>query len=341
MFRHWAWQVRSRTQIILESQISWMVLALVALSFSMALALSIGSVPVRLSDLWASLVEPDHGLHAVVWNVRFPRILCALAVGSSLSVAGALLQTSVRNPLADPGILGVTAGAGVAALIVLLIFPGQMIWLPAAGFLGGLITTGITLGLSWSRTHDPGPLRMILSGVALQALLAAVIALLTFIFADRAPSFAAFVIGSLNGLGWGDVQIVFWPTFVGFILAMILIRPLNLLMLEDTAAAGLGLAVRRTRFLASCVAALLAAGAVSVAGLIGFVGLVVPNGLRLLIGPEHKFLLPFSAVGGAILVVVADLVARTALAPLELPVGALLALIGGPYFLYILWAKLP
>ena len=112
-------------------------------------------------------------------------------------------------------------------------------------------------------------------------------------------------------------------------------------MLEDTAAAGLGLAVRRTRFLASCVAALLAAGAVSVAGLIGFVGLVVPNGLRLLIGPEHKFLLPFSAVGGAILVVVADLVARTALAPLELPVGALLALIGGPYFLYILWAKLP
>ena len=341
MFRKFAWQVRSRTQIVMESHLAWMVLAVLALFASVTLALSIGSVPVRFADLWDSIGHPDHRLYAVVWNVRFPRILCALAVGSSLAVAGALLQTAVRNPLADPGILGVTAGAGLAALIVILIFPGQLIWLPAAGFLGGLFTTGVTLGLSWSRSHDPGPLRMILSGVALQALLGAFIALLTFAFADRAPSFAAFVIGSLNGLGWGDVQIVVWPTVLGCGLALLLIRPLNLLMLEDTAASGLGLAVRRTRFFASCVGALLAAGAVSVAGLIGFVGLVVPNGLRLLIGPEHKMLLPFSAVGGAVLVVVADLVARTAMAPLELPVGALLALIGGPYFIYILWAKLP
>ena len=112
-------------------------------------------------------------------------------------------------------------------------------------------------------------------------------------------------------------------------------------MLEDSAASGLGLAVRTARFAASCIAALLAAGSVSVAGLIGFVGLVVPNGLRLLVGPEHKLLLPVSALGGAILVLLADLAARTVMAPLELPVGALLALLGGPYFIYILWTKLP
>lgn len=335
------WQVRSRAEIALENPIVWLGIGVVALMVSVSSALMTGSVDVSLASMIDSIGDSSHALHAVIWNVRFPRILCALTVGSSLAVAGALLQTAVRNPLADPGILGVTAGAGLAALIVMLIFPGSMFWLPWAGFAGGMSTTAIMLGLAWTSANDPGPLRIVLSGVALQALLGAFIALLTFSFADRAPSFAAFVVGSLNGLGWADFKIIVAPTVLGLVLAFAFARTLNLLMLEDTAASGLGVAVRRSRFLASCIAALLAASAVSVAGLIGFVGLVVPNGLRLLIGPEHKMLLPFSAVGGGVLVVVADLVARTVLSPLELPVGALLALLGGPYFIYILWTKLP
>lgn len=338
---NFVWHVRSRAEIALENPITWFFLGLFALLASVSLALMIGSVPFSFGTMVDSIGDESHSLNTVIWDVRFPRILCALIVGSSLSVAGALLQTAVRNPLADPGILGVTAGAGLAALVVMLLFPGSIFWLPWAGFVGGMATTGIMLGLAWSSSNDPGPLRVVLSGVALQALLGAFIALLTFSFADRAPSFAAFVVGSLNGLGWADFEIILPPTLIGLILAFGFSRPLNLLMLEDTTASGLGLAVRQARFYASCIAALLAASAVSVAGLIGFVGLVVPNGLRLLLGPEHKMLLPFSAVGGAVLVVLADLVARTILAPLELPVGALLALLGGPYFIYILWTKLP
>ena len=335
------WQIRSRADIALENPVVWLAIGVAALVLSVSTALMTGSVDVSFAAMLDSISDSSHALHAVIWNVRFPRILCALTVGSSLAVAGALLQTAVRNPLADPGILGVTAGAGLAALIVMLIFPASMFWLPWAGFVGGMSTTGIMLGLAWTSDNDPGPLRIVLSGVALSALLGAFIALLTFSFADRAPSFAAFVVGSLNGLGWADFKIIIAPTVLGLVLAFAFARTLNLLMLEDTAASGLGLAVRRSRFIASCIAALLAASAVSVAGLIGFVGLVVPNGLRLLIGPEHKMLLPFSAVGGGVLVVVADLVARTVLSPLELPVGALLALLGGPYFIYILWKKLP
>ena len=336
-----SWQIRSRVTILSENPKVWIWVALLALLGSMALAMTTGSIDVTLRDILASFDNRDHRLHTVIWNVRFPRILCALAVGSSLAVSGALLQTAVRNPLADPGILGVTSGAGLAALIVMLLFPSSIFWLPWAGFLGGMSTTAIMLGLAWSRAQDPGTLRIVLSGVALQALLGAFIALLTFSFADRAPSFAAFVIGSLNGLGWADFNILIAPTLLGLGLAFAFARPLNLLMLEDSAASGLGLAVRTARFAASCIAALLAAGSVSVAGLIGFVGLVVPNGLRLLVGPEHKLLLPVSALGGAILVLLADLAARTVMAPLELPVGALLALLGGPYFIYILWTKLP
>jgi iron complex transport system permease protein len=181
----------------------------------------------------------------------------------------------------------------------------------------------------------------VLSGVALQALFFALIALVTFFFADRAPAFASFVVGSLNGLGWSDAALVAAPAALGIALALAFVRSWNALLLDDAAAAGVGLAVRRARLGASAIAALLAAGAVSVAGLVGFVGLVVPNAIRLLVGPDHRALIPLCALGGAALVVASDAAARTATAPLELPVGALLALLGAPYFLWLLWWKLP
>jgi iron complex transport system permease protein len=186
-----------------------------------------------------------------------------------------------------------------------------------------------------------GPLRLVLSGVAVQAVGFAGIALLTFLYADRAPSFAAFLVGSLNGRGWNEAQLVAVPAALGFVAAALAARPLDVLLLDDATAGGLGVAVRRARFVAAALAAWLAAAAVSVAGLIGFVGLIVPNGLRLLVGPQHRALLPAAALGGATLVLLADAAARTLAAPIELPVGALLALLGGPYFLFVLWRKLP
>jgi len=312
----------------------------VALGTAVLLAAGTGAVAVSPTALPAAVLDPEHPLHAVVWDVRLPRLVGAVCVGVALALAGALLQTVVRNPLADPGIVGVSAGAGLAAVATFVLFPEHAEWVPVFAFGGGLATVALLLALAWSRGGTVAPLRIVLSGVALQAIFVAAMALLAFAFADRAPAFSAFLVGSLNGVGWSDLGLVAVPTVLGLGIALLAVRSLDLLLLDDATAGGLGQAVRRARLGASSLAALLAAGAVSVAGLVGFVGLVVPNAIRVIAGPGHRALLPLSALGGALLVVVADTASRTALAPLELPVGALMALVGGPYFLGLLWRRL-
>jgi len=311
-----------------------------ALGFATLLALTLGSVATPLGDVARALVSPDVDLDPVLLDVRLPRIACGAAVGASLAVAGAILQTSVRNPLADPGLLGVTTSAGVGALLAILFWPEHPTLVPFVAFAGGLGAVGVLAALGASQGVRAGPLRLVLSGVALQALAFAATALLTFLFADRAPAFVAFLVGSLNGLGWREVAVVALPSLVGLVLAGLAMRRLDVLLLDDATAGGLGVAVKRARFAASALAAWLAAAAVSVAGLVGFVGLVVPNGVRLLVGPEHRALLPSCALAGAALVLLADTAARTLAAPIELPVGALLAALGGPAFLALLWRKL-
>jgi iron complex transport system permease protein len=335
------WQIRARAEIAFDHPWAWMTASAAALVLVALLAATQGAVDLSIPELVRSLVNEQDSFHSVLWNVRFPRLACAAIVGMNLAIAGTLLQTTVRNPLADPGILGVSAGAGVGALIVILFFPGHSTWVPWAAFVGGMLSILTLLGLAWSRALGASTLRIVLSGVALQAILFAAIALMSFAFADRAPSFTAFMVGSLNGLGWNETKLLILPTLIGVVASILTIRTLNLLLLDDGAASGLGVPVQAARFAAACIAALLTAAAVSVAGLVGFVGLVVPNGMRLLVGPDHRALLPVSALGGAALVILADTAARISLAPLELPVGALLSLIGGPYFLYLLWKKLP
>jgi iron complex transport system permease protein len=319
----------------------WAAVLGAALAAAAAASAGLGAVAVPLTELPAALLDPAHPLHGPVFDVRLPRIVGAVGVGASLGVAGALMQTVVRNPLADPGLLGVSAAAGAAGLLSLVLWPERPEWVPGFAFAGGLAAVALVLGTAFGTGRARGPLRVVLSGVALQALFFALIALVTFFFADRAPAFASFVVGSLNGLGWTDAALLAAPTALGLGLALLFVRAWNALLLDDGAAASVGLAVRRARLGASAIAALLAAGAVSVAGLVGFVGLVVPNAVRLLVGPDHRALLPLCALGGAALVVASDAAARTATAPLELPVGALLALLGAPYFLWLLWWKLP
>ena len=319
----------------------WAAVLAVVLVASAATSAAFGAVVVPWRELPKAILDPTHPLHGPVFDVRIPRIAGAVLVGASLGVAGALMQTVVRNPLADPGLLGVSAAAGAAGLFALIFFPASPELVPFFAFGGGLLAVVLVLGSAFGSLRAGGPLRIVLSGVALQALFFALIALVTFFFADRAPAFASFVVGSLNGLGWSDTLLVLVPTVIGIGLAMVFLRVWNALLLDDAAASGVGLAVRRARVGASTIAALLAAGAVSVAGLVGFVGLVVPNAVRLVVGPDHRALLPLCALGGAALVVAADAAARTATAPLELPVGALLAFLGAPYFLGLLWWKLP
>lgn len=319
----------------------WTAVLLAALAAAAAISAAAGAVAIPAGELWSALTAADHPLHAVLWQVRLPRIAVAVLVGAALAVSGALMQTVVRNPLADPGLLGVNAGAGLAALLVIVLFPERTLLLPVIAFAGALAAVGLILLAAWGTRRRLGPLKIVLSGVAVQAILFSLIALVTFLFADRAPAFVAFTVGSLNGTGWQEARLAAGPLALGLALALAAARPLDLLLLDDATAAGVGLEVARVRLAASALAALLAAAAVSVAGLVGFVGLVVPNWVRVVAGPDHRRLLPLAALGGAVLVVVADLAARTALAPVELPVGALLALVGGPYFLFVLWRKLP
>jgi iron complex transport system permease protein len=272
-----------------------------------------------------------------VFSVRLPRLLVASLVGASLAVAGALLQTAVRNPLADPGLLGVSAGAALAVLGGLLFAPAWPELLPLLGFTGGISAMAVLLLASAGSPGRDHPLRLVLCGVALQSLFFAGVSLLTFVFAERAPAFVGFTLGSLNGVGWREVGLVALPAAVGVGLASLSIRPLDVMLLDEQSASGVGLAVRRARIAVACIAALLAAGAVSVAGLVGFVGLVVPNAVRLVVGPGHRALVPLAALGGGAFVVLADTAARTWLSPIELPVGVPLACVGAPYFLYLVW----
>jgi iron complex transport system permease protein len=314
-----------------------LLLLLLGAAFASA---SLGASALGPHELWTALLDSADPRHGLLWQVRLPRVACGAFVGAALGISGVLVQTAVRNPLADPWLLGVSAGAGAFALVAIVAFPERPALVPVVAFAGGVTPVAIVLALS-SGARARGPLRMILCGVALQALFFAVVALIMFFFADRAPAFAAFIVGSLASVGWSDVAIVAVPTVLGFFVALAAARPLDVLLLDEASATSLGVPVRRARFGASCVAALLAAGAVSVAGLVGFVGLVAPNALRLLAGPRHAALLPLAALAGATLVMVSDAAARAAAAPLELPVGALLAAIGAPYFLFLIWKKIP
>lgn len=318
---------------------TWQLLLVGALLVAATASLAVGAARLDVAEVPAALLSSDHPQHAVLWQVRLPRIVTAALVGAALAVAGALLQTVVRNPLADPSLIGVSAGAGVAALLGIVLSPRLALGLPFLAFFGALAASAVVLAAAESGPRTKGPLRIVLAGVAVQSILFACIALITFLFADRAPAFVAFTVGSLAGCGWREAGIALLPTAIGIAIALAAARPLDLLLLDDDSAGGVGLSVRAARVGTSCLAALLAAGAVSVAGLVGFVGLVVPNGVRLLVGPEHARSLVPCAVGGAALVVAADAFARTVVAPLELPVGALLALIGGPYFLALLWRR--
>jgi iron complex transport system permease protein len=309
-------------------------LALLLVGVAIAV-LGVGAARIAPAELVPAFFDADHPSHTLLFQVRTPRVVLAALVGAALALAGALVQTSVRNSLADPGLLGVTAGAGLGALIWLVFAPTHPFGLSAAAMVGGLVAVTPVLALSAGASGPGGAARLILVGVAINALFGSAIALITFFFADRAPAYVAFTVGSLNGRGWPDVCIVAPILAVGAVCIALIHRPLDALLLDDTSARGLGVPVRALRLGACALAAGLTGAAVSVAGLVGFVGLVVPNVVRMRVGPEHALLLPLCALGGALLAVVADTVARTAAVPLELPVGALLAMVGGPYFLWL------
>lgn len=295
----------------------------------------VGQVSFTLQEIWSGIfVNEDSLERRIVWDLRFPRVLIGMIVGMCLAVSGGILQGIMKNPLADPGIIGVTSGAGLAATIIMIIYPAYMIFLPLAAFLGAFITALIIYLISWK--GGTSPIRIILVGVAINAVLGAVMSALMVLYSDRVQAVLPWLAGGIAGVGWMQFKMIIYYAIVALLLSLYAIRHIRILRLGDEVAKLLGHNVETSRFFLIVLSTLLAGIAVSVAGLIGFIGLVVPHILRIMIGGDYRFLLPASALGGGLLVVLADTVARSAFAPIELPVGILLSFLGGPFFLYMI-----
>ncbi|PIK86935.1 iron ABC transporter [Synechococcus sp. 63AY4M2] len=318
------------------SPVGLAVLLLSVILLLLWISIALGSVPMTFAELWQALWgQGDPVRQTIVWQLRLPRALLAQLLGAALGMAGALLQGMLGNGLADPYLLGISAGAGLAA-VGLLTWGEWTAWVPLAAWVGGVLTTVLVYGLARTRSGLAVE-RLILAGVAVSALFGAISSTLLLMADERVQVALTWLIGSLSGRGWPEVRVAGVYILVGLGLGWAQARALNLLGLGEEMAVSLGIPLARTRVVIGLVAAWLAATAVSVGGLIGFVGLVVPHMVRQGVGSDYRWLLPLSALAGATLLSGADILSR--LGPIELPVGIVTAVMGAPFFGWLLWQQ--
>lgn len=326
---------RSVSHPLAKRRTAVLIGAAVLLLIAAAASLMLGSVSFSFTEIMNGVFNSTDTLERrIVWELRLPRLLIGLIVGMCLAASGSILQGIMRNPLADPGIIGVSSGAGLAATAIMILFPAYIMLLPAAAFLGAFVTALVIYAMSWR--GGTSAVRIILVGVAVNAVIGACMSALMLLYSDRVQSVLPWLAGGIAGAGWVQFGTIIWYSLAALVLAVFAIPHIRILRLGDEVAKLLGHKVERSRFYLIVLSTLLAGIAVSVSGLIGFVGLVVPHIMRSLVGGDHRFLLPASALGCALLVVVADTVARTVFNPIELPVGILLSFLGGPFFLYLI-----
>ncbi|MBD2871193.1 FecCD family ABC transporter permease [Paenibacillus arenilitoris] len=323
--------------------------ALLLLAVSIVVSLSIGSAGISVSDVWGIMIHQlpwfadgtasyTDGEIAIVTQVRLSRVLLAVLVGACLALAGTGFQGVLRNPLADPYTLGVASGCSVGAAFIILFGLQTAIgmWtIPLVAFATGAATLLIVFWLS--RSNGAMQIEtLILSGVILQAFLGAFVSFMVSMSQGVVNQILFWLMGSLALRSWDNLYILL--PFLAFGLPILLLygRPLNLFVLGERHAAHLGIRVERTKLVVLVASTLLTAAAVSVSGVIGFVGLVVPHVIRLMVGPDYRLIIPLSAIGGGIFVLWADTLARIALSPKEIPLGVVTALIGAPFFAYLL-----
>lgn len=322
---------RSREKISIVAAVAIVVLVVVT-----AAAFLVGSSSVSLADLvaWVSGGEVTASAKSILMNVRLPRVLAALLAGAGLAVAGALIQAVLDNPLASPNVIGINAGAGLAVLGAASVFPG-LLWLPPlAAFFGALVTALIIFAISFG--GHTSRLTVVLAGVAITSVFGAGMNTILIVNPDAYVGSSTFLVGGLAGV---LVEDLWWPmTYIiaGLIVACFAAGKLNIMALGDEGARALGMNVSACRLGMLGLAAVLAGAAVSFAGLLGFVGLIIPHLVRFFAGHDNRLVLPFSAVVGAVFVIVCDLLARMLFAPYEVPVGILMAFLGGPFFIYLI-----
>ncbi|EMA22665.1 FecCD family ABC transporter permease [Haloarcula amylolytica] len=348
----WLWWV--------DGQLATVCLGSVLIILACGLAqVTFGAYKMTVSQAWQTVLDPDilfnfevmkslffgepvHGLSnsgSIIWNGRLPRVFVAILVGMNLGVSGAIFQAITRNELASPFILGVSSGAGLMILVVLVVFPGMLMLLPIFAAVGGAGAFLLVYAIAWK--NGTSPVRLILAGTIVGTIFGSVQSGLFFFAEDITiiQSAMQWTKGSLVGAGWAQVRMALPFTGICILLSLVSSRQLNVLLLGEDTAGSLGMNVERVRFAMAGIAVLSAAASITVAGLVGFVGLIVPHVVRNIVGSEYKKLIIGCVFAGPAMMVAADVGARLALSPVQIPVGIVTGLIGGPYFLYLMRKK--
>ncbi len=309
------------------------IVVLILIPLTIMYAATTGSIEITVMELIKGLFSGTNDQVAIIKDLRFPRIVISLFAGAALSVSGVLLQAVMRNPLAEPGIIGVSSGAGFVTIVMVTFFPTLYFYTPLFAFIGGALAFFLVFTFSWKSGLNP--LRMILIGVAINAVFVG----LSELFEASGSSLieaASVTTSTLSMKTWNDVNIMVLYGSIGLVLAFIFFTYANHLGLRDQTLKSLGFRVNRARFILSILAVLLASIATAVAGMFTFVGLLIPHIGRSLVGTDHKVLIPFSALAGALLILVADTLGRTIMAPMEIPASIIMAIIGGPFLIFLL-----
>ena len=297
-------------------------------------SINLGSIQLTFPQLIRGLfVEYDPDV-ASVYDLRFPRILISMMAGSSLAVAGVLFQAVLKNPLADPGLLGISSGAGFAAVLAAMLFPHLYFMAPLFSFLGGLIVFALVYGLAWKGALSP--LRIILIGIAMQSLFSGLSQAVNSMSGSNTSGVASIVDGNITMKTWNDVYVLFSITLIGLILAFFCSRWCNLCGLEDRTVRGLGINIDKVRLVVSITGVFLVGGCTAIVGPVSFIGLLIPHIGRIFVGSEHRLLIPFSALAGAFLFLCADTMGRTLIRPYEMNASVILSVIGGIAFIILL-----
>ncbi|MCC3649498.1 FecCD family ABC transporter permease [Cytobacillus firmus] len=317
--------------------IKWGFIGLVFVFLCLLASIGLGAIWISPSVVWDSFVSFQAGQieHQLIREVRIPRALAAALIGAALAVAGTIMQGITRNPLADPSIIGITHGAGLAIAISLAFVSSGSYWILLIwSFAGSAAGAVLVLSFSMISKERISPVTLTLAGAALSTLFSALSTGIALYF-QVAQDLSFWFAGGLSGTKWQHVFILLPAVIIGILLSLWISRSLTILALGEEVAAGLGQSQQKVRWIGLIAVILLSGAAVSIAGAIGFIGLVVPHIVRILIGSDYRWLIPLSAIAGALLLVLADIGARMINPPFETPVSAVTALIGVPFFLYL------
>lgn len=298
------------------------------------ISINLGSIKVTYLELFKGLFVEYNENVATIYDLRFPRIIIAMLSGAALSVSGVLFQAVLKNPLADPGIIGISSGASFVSVLIVAFFPSLFFFTPLFAFIGGIVSCALVYSLSYKGGFSP--LRIILVGVAVNAVFTGLSAAFNSMSGKDYTGAAAIVNANISMKTWEDVRLLAVYSLIGLLISLFMSKGCNLLALEDKTVRGLGINVNALRISVSAVAVLLASITTAVTGTISFIGLIVPHMGRLLVGSEHKYLIPFSAFLGAFIMLAADTAGRIIAYPYEISPAIIMSVIGGPFFILLL-----